>query len=139
MSSLSRDGGLQAAILSNLGSTVVSGSSSRGGVRALKGLIDQVRRGSDAAFAMDGPRGPAFEAKPGAAKVAVQTGGALIPITSKASSAWRFSKTWDDYRLPKPFSRVEIRRGDPITIDTKDVGALTDQLQRALRCLENSS
>ena len=49
LASLSRDGTLQARILRLLGFTVFRGSSSRGGGPGLKGLVDCLKGGADAA------------------------------------------------------------------------------------------
>ncbi|MCP4602511.1 MAG: lysophospholipid acyltransferase family protein [Proteobacteria bacterium] len=138
LASLSRDGTLQARILRLLGFTVVRGSSSRGGAAGLKGLLDVVGNGADAAFAVDGPRGPAFKVKSGAVLVAKQTGGCLIPINTRASSCWTFKKTWDDYQLPKPFARIEIIRGQPIQTTRKEIAPLCASLETALKILETA-
>ncbi|MCP4674275.1 MAG: lysophospholipid acyltransferase family protein [Deltaproteobacteria bacterium] len=139
LSSLSRDGSLQARILRLLGFVVLRGSSSRGGAAGLKALVGEVRRGRDAAFAVDGPRGPAFEVKPGAVLAARETDGSLIPITTRASSFWRFSTTWDDYQLPKPFARVEIERGRPIPVSDSGAEPLRHKLEQTLRALDKAA
>lgn len=128
LSSLSRDGSLQTRILTRLGFRVVRGSSSRGGAAGLKALVDAVRGGADAAFALDGPRGPAGVPKPGAIAAARQTGASLIPMTSRASRAWVFDEAWDRYRLPKPFARVELARAAAIPVG----GARADDLDAAV-------
>jgi len=61
----SRDGEIQAGILKRFGFDVVRGSSKRKGDRALLGLLDGLRRGKNIALAVDGPRGPIYEAKQG--------------------------------------------------------------------------
>jgi len=115
LASLSRDGALQARILARLGFDVHRGSSSRGGAAGLKSLIGALRRGADAAFAVDGPRGPLHRAKPGAILAAKAADAAIVPITVRASRRWVFGKAWDEYALPKPFAVVEIVRGTAIT------------------------
>jgi hypothetical protein len=139
LSSLSRDGTLQARILKILGFEVLRGSSSRGGVVGLKGLIDTLRRGGDAVFAVDGPRGPVFKVKPGAVLAAEQTNGILIPMTTRASTYWTFKKTWDNYQLPKPFAEVEIVRGAPISVESDGVEKARASLENALLCLEKKA
>src|SRR5712671_4512113 len=57
--SLSRDGELQSRALAQVGLTIERGSSSRGGAAGLRAIVRRLRRGLDAAFAVDGPRGPA--------------------------------------------------------------------------------
>ena len=138
LASLSRDGTLQARILGYLGFRVLRGSSSRGGTVGLKGMVDAIRSGNDAVFAVDGPRGPAFQVKPGAVLAAEATNGILIPMTTRASSAWTFDRAWDNYQLPKPFAKVEVVRGNPIDIRPGGVEEARIALERALNQLENS-
>ena len=65
--SLSRDGAMQARALALQGLRVVRGSSSRGGIRGLAQLVRAMKREAlDAAFAVDGPRGPLGVVKGGA-------------------------------------------------------------------------
>ena len=64
--SLSKDGQIQSGVLSSFGIRSVRGSSSRGGVRALLGLVRLVRKGAIALIAVDGPRGPIHVPKLGA-------------------------------------------------------------------------
>jgi lysophospholipid acyltransferase (LPLAT)-like uncharacterized protein len=128
LSSLSRDGRLQARILGALGFEVVSGSSSRGGAAGLKALVTSVARGADAAFAVDGPRGPLHRVKPGALALARRTGARLVPITSRASRAWVFARAWDRYLLPKPFAEVTISRGAALDPSRADSSSLADAI-----------
>jgi lysophospholipid acyltransferase (LPLAT)-like uncharacterized protein len=131
LASLSRDGALQARILARLGFDVHRGSSSRGGATGLKSLIGALRRGADAAFAVDGPRGPQRSAKPGAILAARAAGAAIVPITVRASRQWVFAKAWDEYALPKPFAAVEIVRGgaiDAASATPEEVAAAIDDL-----------
>lgn len=132
LSSHSRDGELQARILTRLGFVVHRGSSSRGGARGLKEIIGEIAGGADAAFAVDGPRGPLHEVKPGALAAAKAAGASVVPITTRASRFWTFDKAWDRYRLPKPFARVELVRGEPL-----GPGAFAEDLERALEGLDH--
>ncbi|MFO8074471.1 MAG: lysophospholipid acyltransferase family protein [Polyangia bacterium] len=129
LSSLSRDGRLQAGILGALGFEVVSGSSSRGGAAGLKTLVGIVGHGADAAFAVDGPRGPLHRVKPGALALARRTGAKLVPITSRASRAWVFARAWDRYLLPKPFAEVTISRGAALDPAHADIFSLADAIE----------
>lgn len=136
LSSWSRDGALQAGILGRLGFVVVRGSSSRGGARALAALVRSVRRGLDAAFAVDGPKGPLGVVKPGVLLAARRTGGVVVPIATSARWAFRFRKAWDRYLLPLPFSRVVVRRGEPIAVGPDDdLEAVRLRLERSLAAL----
>ncbi len=138
MTSLSRDGALQSRIMRALGFAVVRGSSSRAGAAGLKGLVDAVRAGADAALAVDGPRGPAFRAKNGAAHAALKTEAVLLPMAVRASSHWRFARSWDDYRLPKPFAEILVERGRAIE-PQGSVAEITGALEQAMKDLEEKT
>ncbi len=132
LSSLSRDGRLQARILRRLGFEVVDGSSSRGGARGLAGLVRAVRQGLDAAFAVDGPKGPRGAVKPGVVFLARRTGGAIVPVCASARHALRFSRAWDHYLLPLPFSRVVVRRAPAIDVPPHAADAEVESVRAGL-------
>ena len=130
MVSHSRDGELQSAALGHLGFSVVRGSSSRGGARALAALVRSTRRrGMDAAFAVDGPRGPRGKVKGGAVLTARAVGGVLVPMGSACRRAFTFTRAWDAFRLPLPFSRVSVVLGAPVHPEVTDAEGL---LERAI-------
>ncbi len=108
-----RDGEIVAQIAESLGYATVRGSSSRGGSRALIGLMREIDAGRDGAITPDGPRGPARVFAPGAAVVAQRTGALIAPIRAQASSSWRL-RSWDRFLIPKPFARVRVTLG-PLT------------------------
>ncbi len=109
--SLSRDGAIQASVMRRLGFLVVRGSSSRGGVRGLAGIVRELSGGADAAFAVDGPRGPRGVPKPGAALAASLTGAELVPVATAAARSIVVSRAWDAFEIPLPFTRVAIVAG----------------------------
>lgn len=111
--SRSRDGRLQAQVMGWFGVGDVPGSSSKGALSAARGLMRAVRRGGVALMAVDGPRGPARVAKPGAAWLASRLGVSLWPV-AVAARGRRLSRAWDGFLLPRPFSRVCIVVGDPV-------------------------
>ena len=129
MVSHSRDGELQAAALHVNGLEVVRGSSSRGGARGLASLVRMLKRGTDAAFAVDGPRGPYGVAKSGALFAAKRVGGLLVPMGSAIQRGWMLSRAWDKFTLPQPFSRVIVVLSAPLD----PVATTTEDLERAIR------
>jgi lysophospholipid acyltransferase (LPLAT)-like uncharacterized protein len=111
-----RDGEIIAQIAHSLGYATVRGSSSKGGSRALIGLMREIDAGRDGAITPDGPRGPARVFAPGAAVAAQRTGALIVPIRAQASRAWRL-ESWDSFLIPKPFARVRVSFG-PLTAVT---------------------
>jgi lysophospholipid acyltransferase (LPLAT)-like uncharacterized protein len=107
LTSASRDGEVIAATMRCFGVASVRGSTSRRGARALRELVDWIAAGHDVVFTPDGPRGPRYFLQAGLIKLAQRTGAKVLPIRVNYHSAWIF-KSWDRFRLPKPFSRVDV-------------------------------
>lgn len=141
LSSQSRDGGRMARLLSWLGYRVIRGSSTRGGVGGLKGLVGLVlKKSCDASLAVDGPHGPIGEVKMGVLKLAQLTRAPLIPGVAAARRRYIFERAWNKCYLPLPLSRCVVLYGDPITIprlaSDEELEKLRLQLQGALTDLK---
>lgn len=113
MISRSKDGDLLARFTAGMGGVPVRGSSSRGGLAALREMAEYLQGGRPryAATVADGPRGPRYEAKKGMIALAMKTGLPLLPIMWSANRQWVFKKSWDHTILPKPFARVYLKAG----------------------------
>ena len=85
--------------------------------RALK------RGGQDAAFAVDGPRGPYGVAKGGAWLAARASGGVVVPMGSAFERGMVLEKAWDRFGIAWPFSRVAVALGAPIDASRDDASA----------------
>ena len=125
MTSANFDGEWIAQIIARFGFRSARGSTSRGGSRALVQLRRELAAGHGVAFTVDGPRGPARVVQPGAVWLAGATGQPIIPFHIEADRAWR-TRSWDRGMVPKPFSRVGIAVGEPLTIPGTDVDVLSD-------------
>ena len=135
-----RDGEIVARIAESLGYDTVRGSSSRGGSRALIGLMRAIDAGADGAVTPDGPRGPARVFAPGAAIAAQRTGALIVPIRASASRAWRL-RSWDRFLIPRPFARVTVTLGPltPVQAATaRDAAADAPRLQAILDAVPGS-
>jgi len=126
----SLDGELQARTLGRLGLGVVRGSTSRGGALALRRIVTALLSGVDAAFAVDGPRGPFGVPKPGAAFAAAMAGAELVPVASAPRRAIVLRRAWDRFEIPLPFSRVAVVVGSPV--DARLAAARPEVLAAAL-------
>ncbi|MDF1656956.1 MAG: lysophospholipid acyltransferase family protein [Verrucomicrobiales bacterium] len=107
LSSASRDGEIIAALVSRAGCASVRGSTSRRGAAALLGLLDWIKSGYDVGVVPDGPRGPVYKLGPGVIKLAGMTDAKILPVRVEYGSCWKF-KSWDRFRVPKPFTTVDI-------------------------------
>ena len=130
-----RDGEYLTRFLHHFGFGTARGSSTRGGMRGLKGLVRAGRTGWDLAITPDGPRGPNRELKLGALSVARLTGLPLVPVGVAIDSAWRV-RSWDGLLVPKPFSTVRVAYGPPSFVPRNAGQAEIDEkaasLQRSL-------
>ncbi len=116
MTSENFDGEWIARIIRRFGFGVARGSTSRGGARALAQLRRALRAGKSAAFTLDGPRGPARTAQPGAVWLSGLTGNPILPFHIEAARYWA-ADSWDRTQLPRPFSRVAVAIGEPIRVE----------------------
>ncbi|MDN5938383.1 MAG: lysophospholipid acyltransferase family protein [Salinisphaera sp.] len=109
----SRDGELVAAVADGLGVTVLRGSANRTGARALRDMYTVIKSGVSPIIAVDGPHGPAQQAKPGTPLLAQITGAPMLPITTACDRYWQL-RSWDRIIVPKPFARVIVHVGEPL-------------------------
>ena len=138
MTSENFDGEWVAQLMRRFGYAAARGSTSRGGSRALAQLRRALDRQRPVAFTVDGPRGPARVAQPGAAWLAGATGHPIVPFHIEASRFWTV-KSWDAHQVPKPGSDLGVAIGSPIQVpDTSaaavDAGRLA--VEQALQRLE---
>ena len=115
MVSRSKDGELVARTLHRLGYRTARGSSSAGGREALLELTRMVRGGWGSAFIADGPRGPARASKLGPVIASKESGVPMIPWGCHAEPAWQM-KNWDQTLIPRPFARIAIAFGEPMSV-----------------------
>lgn len=116
-----RDGAIIARVIERLGFRTVRGSSTRGGVRAVRSLLREADPDWALLVTPDGPRGPRHAMAPGAVFVAAATGRPLVAVGFAAKRAWRLG-SWDRMLFPKPFTRVVAVFAEPIRLRPEDVG-----------------
>ncbi len=114
MASENFDGEWITRLLYKFGYGAARGSTTRGGATALRQLVREVKA-KGVAITLDGPRGPAEVAQPGAVWLAKATGNPLMPIHSEAASSWTLN-SWDRTHIPKPFTTVAMAIGAPIYV-----------------------
>ena len=133
------DGEWIAGIIERFGYGTARGSTSRGAVRALVQLKRDMAAGKPAGFTLDGPRGPAKVAQPGAIWLAKATGNPILPFHIESDRYWT-AHSWDRTQVPKPWATVAIAIGEPMAIDADaDARAIEDgrrALEERLRALE---
>lgn len=110
MSSFHRDGIYTSQVIRRFGYAIARGSSSRGGVRALLEMKRHLEQGRDVGFTADGPKGPVYRVKPGPVWLSQRTGAPIMPFHVQPEKYWEM-KSWDRFRVPKPFSRTLVKIG----------------------------
>jgi lysophospholipid acyltransferase (LPLAT)-like uncharacterized protein len=133
------DGEWIAGIIERFGYGTARGSTSRGGRRALLQLVRDMTAGKPAGFTVDGPRGPARVAQPGAVWLAKATGNPVLPFHLEADRFWTVN-SWDRTQIPKPFSTVALVVGEsfhvPGNADEVAIEAARGELEKRLWQLE---
>jgi lysophospholipid acyltransferase (LPLAT)-like uncharacterized protein len=133
------DGEWIARVMRRFGYLQARGSTSRGAKGALLQLRRDMAEGRPAAFTVDGPRGPAYRAQPGAVWLAKATGNPVVPFHIECDPCWT-AGSWDRTQVPKPWGRVAIAIGEPLCVSAEaDEAAIETkrvELEARLRCLQ---
>lgn len=134
--SASKDGAWLEAFFSLAGLKAVRGSSSFRGRESLRELLDLAKQGYDLGITPDGPRGPCYDFKPGAALLAKKAGLRVLLVHSHYTRAWR-ARSWDGFFIPLPFSSLTVTcqwwQPPP---GIKDLREIQDHLAESLRRLK---
>lgn len=110
------DGEIIRRTVEGLGIGSLSGSSTRGGAKALLGAIKAIQNGVDIAITPDGPKGPKHSIADGVVMIAQKTNAKVVCFGSKSSKFWQFN-SWDDFTVPKPFGTIDLYVGQPFSLE----------------------
>ena len=129
-----RDGETIRKVVEHLGVGAISGSSSKGGTKALIKAIKTIKNGIDVAITPDGPRGPRYEIANGIIAIAQKTGADIITCSIKSSKFWRL-KSWDKFIIPKPFGIINFYMSSPFCINGLEMEEARELIK--LKMMEN--
>ncbi len=115
MVSASKDGEYIAQLARLLGHFPVRGSSNRGGVKALREMIDLLKQGRNSAIVADGSQGPARRVQPGCILMASKSGKPIFPMAWAADRCIIFN-SWDRTVVPLPFATIVLHHGEPFYV-----------------------
>ena len=116
MVSGSKDGEFVARILQRQGHEAIRGSTTRGGIKALSGLIKNlIEKQRPGIIIPDGPQGPRFKVKSGIIILARETGYPVLPFSYSAKKIKVFA-SWDRFILPYPFTKCLGIYGKPLFV-----------------------
>lgn len=142
MTSQSFDGEYIARFIQRFGYGAVRGSSTRGGVGAIIEMARLMRAGCTTAFTIDGPKGPRYVAKMGAVMLAKKSRQPIVPVTMALQRYWT-TPSWDQFQIPKPFTRARVYVAPPIYVppeaDETMLASKRDELQQTLDDLNHQS
>ena len=139
MVSPSFDGEVISYINSKFGVRSARGSSSRGGKEGLREMIELVEDGYEVGFTVDGPLGPLHKVKPGVITLASRTGVPILPVLARGRHNIIFSKSWDEFHLPRPFTDILVMYGSsiyvPPDLTPEAFASYQEQLEESLHTL----
>ncbi|MCD8553648.1 lysophospholipid acyltransferase family protein [Seleniivibrio sp.] len=116
MISKSKDGDLFAPVVEAMGKNkVVRASSSKGAASGTLEMLDLMNKGWHGAMAADGPKGPKYQVKTGGLYLAKKADCILVPLLMDCKRFWR-TRSWDNFLIPKPFSRITLIFSEPIYV-----------------------
>jgi lysophospholipid acyltransferase (LPLAT)-like uncharacterized protein len=98
------DGQWISQIVSYFNIHTVAGSSSHGGVQALKKMIRGLNEGRCVGITPDGPRGPREVVKEGIFALSSLSGKPVFALAFRLSKE-KVINSWDRFKIPLPFSR----------------------------------
>jgi lysophospholipid acyltransferase (LPLAT)-like uncharacterized protein len=130
------DGQWTRRVIERLGFGTAQGSSTRGAIEGLTVMAKRLEEGKHVALTIDGPRGPRYVAKPGAVILARRTGKPISVFHIGVKRGHTFKKSWDQFRLPYPFSKTVMFIAPPIRVamdaESDAIHAKQQEVQKAL-------
>jgi lysophospholipid acyltransferase (LPLAT)-like uncharacterized protein len=132
MVSNSADGEIIAQVLQRHGHSTIRGSTRKGGLRALRDQIADMRaNGRPGVVIPDGPQGPRHKVQIGVILLSKKTGFPIIPI-AYSSKRRKVINSWDRFILPFPWIRGVIVYGHPIEVPADSDAATLERCSRDL-------
>lgn len=124
--SIHGDGEYIARAVERIGFRTIRGSTSRGGIEALRNAVKVLRAGGDVALTPDGPRGPRMRVQVGCVLMAMKSGAPIVPVAFECRRGRRL-KSWDRFLVPSFFNRVHVRFGEPLVVPKGTQGEELEQ------------
>ncbi len=124
----SKDGELVAVTCQKLGHNPARGSSTRDGKKALIEIVKKIKEGYPGAVTVDGPKGPSKIVKPGIIEISRLSQSPILTMSPYATKFWTLTRSWDQFRIPKPFSKILIVIGEPIIVNENVTRETFDEL-----------
>ncbi|MFV0481122.1 MAG: lysophospholipid acyltransferase family protein [Campylobacteraceae bacterium] len=109
----------------------IRGSSRKGALKALLQAIDVLKKGDDVGITPDGPKGPVHTISDGVIVLASKCEAPVVAVGWVASSFWQL-KSWDEAKIPKPFSTITFRVSKPLYLQNLEKEEAKEVVKNAL-------
>jgi lysophospholipid acyltransferase (LPLAT)-like uncharacterized protein len=123
----SKDGQYVANVCESFGHTPIRGSSSKSALKSLVTSISMLKKGLPLAITIDGPRGPLYDVKKGIFEIARKSNTLIVPVKITPASFYCIESSWDKFKIPYPFSKIEVRYCTPIEVPSSSDKEQYDQ------------
>ncbi len=132
------DGELIAKTIGSFGFEAIRGSTKKGGAKVLIQALKKLKSGSDVAITPDGPRGPRHSVAPGITVLSQKSDAYIVPLSYSASKYWQL-RSWDRFIIPKPFSTLVLKVGEPFKLTRMDEEHARQEVKRRLEALSDNA
>ena len=126
------DGEMIAKSVSYFGFDTIRGSSTRGGIKALKESFKKIDLGHSIAITPDGPKGPRHSIADGIISIAQKKELQIVAFSYIASSKW-IMNSWDKFIIPKPFSTIDFYASEPFSLEGLGKEEAKEEIKRRLQ------
>ncbi len=101
------DGTILANIFNYLNIRPLRGSTRKGAKQVLFQAFKSIKLGEEVLITPDGPKGPRHSMSDGAIGIALKSQLPIFIMNYKSDHYWQL-KSWDEFTIPKPFTKVEF-------------------------------
>lgn len=126
------------AALRHMGYHVLDAATFATEARGVARFLRMLETGAGGIIAADGPLGPMYRAKPGAAFVAKRAHVGLVPVGAAMEHSIVLD-SWDRFEIPRPFSAAVLTIGGMISVpeqaSEEELAALSKRLETVLNDL----
>ena len=109
------DGQLISKTIKYFGINTIYGSSSKGGTKAIRNIIQSLKSGESVGITPDGQRGPRMKINSAIIKIASLTGYKILPLSCSVKNRF-FLNSWDRFLVALPFGKGCFVWGNPIRV-----------------------
>ncbi len=125
-----RDGKIISKIINYFGIQTIAGSTNKKGFEAARQILQAIKQGAVIGITPDGPRGPREKISDGVLQIARLAQVDIIPL-AYSCKPMKVLRTWDHFRVAKPFCKGVFVVGTPIS-PSEDLEILRVSLKHAM-------